>query len=197
MLSQAIEANRRVSFEYFRIDTKNKKRFDKLTHFTSPWLTLYQDDHYYLVGYDRKRITYYRIDRIADIAILDEPREGEEEYEKLKKELPFRTQSSFNLFGGEKTIVTLRCPTFFYYVIVDKFGSNLIPRVDIKNDVCEVDVPVAVGDQFFGWIFSMGKRIEITAPQTVRDKMKKMLNTVSSHYETQEETDDAAPEGSK
>ncbi len=190
ILSQAINANRRVSFEYFRIDTRNKKRFDKYTHFTSPWLTLYQDDHYYLVAYDRNKTTHYRIDRIADITILDEPRQGEAEYEKLKKELPFRTQSSFNLFGGEKTIVTLRCPTFFYHVIVDKFGNNLNPRVDTKNDVCEVDVPVAVGDQFFGWIFGMHNRIGIVSPPSVRDKMRQMLISVSSHYDSDDKEDD-------
>ncbi len=183
LLSQAIESNRRVGFQYFRINTYNQKRFDKRTHFTSPWLTLYQEDNYYLLGYDRNRINYYRIDRIADLRILDEPRRGEEAYEKLKQELPFRTQSSFNFFGGEKEMVTLRCPAYYYNVIVDKFGTNLVPRiVDREKEICEVDVPVAVGDQVFGWIFGMKNKIQIVSPDSVRKKLLDMLLRVARCY---------------
>lgn len=183
LISQAIEQNRRIGFQYFRINTYNQKRFDKRTHYTSPWLTIYQEDNYYLLGYDRNRMNYYRIDRIADITTLDEPRQGIEEYEKIKAELPFRTQSSFNLFGGEKTMVTLRCATYYYNVIVDKFGGNLAARLDKKNDLCEVDVPVAVGDQFFGWIFGMKNKIQIAGPREVRERMSQMLESVSKKYQ--------------
>ena len=69
-----------------------------------------------------------------------------------KKDLPFRTQSVFNIFGGEKQWVTLRAPRFYYFAIEDKFGSNLIPRIEKDkngNEYVIVDVPVALGPQFF------------------------------------------------
>ena len=182
LISQAIEQNRRIEFQYFRINIRNQKQYDKRGHYTSPWLTLYHEDNYYLVGYDRKRITYYRIDRITDVTILDEPRQGEEEYEKLKKELPFRTQSTFNLFGGEKTMVTLWCPNFYYYLIVDKFGSNLVPRLNTKESTCEVDVPVVVNNQFLAWIVGLKNKIRIVGPEEVRQQMNHLAASVLHVY---------------
>ena len=182
IISEAIETNHRISFEYFRIGTNNKKHFDKRKHFTSPWITLYNENNYYLVAYDRKRITYYRIDRITDVNILDEPRQGEEEYNKLKQELPFRTQSTFNIFGGERTTVTLRCPSFYYHVLVDKFGNDLVPRIDKNNNYCEVDVPVVTSDSFFGWLFSMKRKVQIVGPKEVKKKMCEMVHGASTYY---------------
>ena len=182
LISQAIEQNRRIEFQYFRINIRNQKQYDKRGHFTSPWLTLYHEDNYYLVGYDRKRITYYRIDRIEDITILDEPRQGEEDFNKLKQELPFRTQSTFNLFGGEKTMVTLWCPNFYYYLIVDKFGNSLVPRINKQESTCEVDVPVVVNNQFLAWVVGLRNKIRIVGPEEVKKEMRTLIRSVLYFY---------------
>ena len=181
-ISKAIDNDRRASFQYFRINVRNKRENNKNLSLVSPWVMLYEEDNYYLMGYDGKKMRYYRLDRMDDVKILEEKREGEEEYKKIKDELPFRTQSSFNLFGGEKEWVTLRCPTYFYYVIVDKFGPNLHPMIEKGTDTFTVSVPVAVGDPFFAWVISMRNKIEIVEPKNVRDKMRELLNDVGKHY---------------
>ena len=181
-ISKAIDNNRKVSFQYFRINVRNKRENNKNLSLVSPWVMLYEEDNYYLMGYDGKKMRYYRLDRMDDVKILEEKREGEEEYKKIKDELPFRTQSSFNLFGGEKEWVTLRCPTYFYYIIVDKFGPNLHPMIEKATDTFTVSVPVAVGDPFFAWVISMRNKIEIVEPKSVRNKMRELLNEVGKHY---------------
>ncbi len=126
IISNAIDKHRKISFSYFRIDIRGKKQFNKKTSVLSPWATIYSDDKYYMIGYDskKKQKTTYRIDRMTDIIILDEPQDGGEELKEFKKDLPFRTQSVFNMFGGEKQWVTLRAPRFYYFAIEDKFGGN-------------------------------------------------------------------------
>ena len=172
-------------FNYFRINTKGKKGYNKTSPIVSPWFTVYTDDKYYMIGFDGKMRRNYRVDRMENIRVLEDDQEGEEEYLSFKKELPFRTQSMFNLFGEEKEYVTLRCPEYYYYTIEDKFGSYLIPRreKDKKgNDYITVDVPVAVGDQFFAWIFGMRNKITIVGPETVKKQMQEMLQEVGRHY---------------
>ena len=91
----------------------------------------------------------------------------------------------FNMFGEEKEYVTLRCPEFYYYVIEDKFGSNLVPRHEKDKsgkDYILVDVPVAVGDQFFAWIFGMKNKVQIVAPINVKKQMHDMMQYVGTRY---------------
>ena len=183
ILSKAIEMRQKVTFTYYRLNIHNKREYNKKENRVSPWIMLYYNDNYYLMAFDGKIMRYYRLDRIDTVKILDEKSEGEEEYKKIKEELPFRTQSSFNLFGGEKTLVTLRVPVHFYYIIADQFGTNLYPILDDSKEFFTVTVPVAVGDQFFGWILSMGQKVAIIDPPEVKKQMVEMMTGVLRRYE--------------
>ena len=183
ILSKAIEMRQKVTFTYYRLNIHNKREYNKKENRVSPWIMLYYNDNYYLMAFDGKIMRYYRLDRIDTVKILDEKSEGEEEYKKIKEELPFRTQSSFNLFGGEKTLVTLRVPVHFYYIIADQFGTNLYPMMEKNKEFFTVTVPVAVGDQFFGWILSMGNKVTIIEPQTVREEFQSKMRKVLEYYD--------------
>ena len=139
-----------------------------------------------MIGFDGKARKNYRVDRMENITILEEKQDGEEELAEYKKELSFRTQSMFNMFGeGEKEWVTLRAPEYYYFSIEDKFGSNLIPRHERDKsgrDYVIVEVPVIVGDQFFAWIFGMKNKITIVEPDSVRERFQKMIEEVGRRY---------------
>ena len=182
VISRAIELEKQITFRYYRINVRGKREFNKYDSTVSPWIMVFADENYYLMAFDGKKMRHYRVDRMDEIKILDDDREGNEEYSKVKEELPFRTQSTFNLFGGEKEFVTLRCPNFYYYVIQDKFGASFHPVVDKETDTFTVTVPVAVGDQFFGWVFSMRNKVTIVAPESVKKKMRDILDDVSKKY---------------
>ena len=186
IISEAIDRKKKISFEYFRINTRGKKGYNKTSSVINPWFTLYTDDKYYMIGFDGKARKNYRVDRMENITILEEKQDGEEELAEYKKELSFRTQSMFNMFGeGEKEWVTLRAPEYYYFSIEDKFGSNLIPRHERdKNgrDYVIVEVPVIVGDQFFAWIFGMKNKITIVGPESVKKQMHEMLLDVGKVY---------------
>ena len=182
IISEAIDKKKKINFQYFRINTRQRKQYDKTPPTVSPWVTVYTDDKYYMIGFDGKIRRTYRIDRMAEIKILDENQEGEEEYNAFKEELPFRTQSIFNMFGEGKEWVTLRAPVFYYFAIEDKFGPNLLPHFEQDKVHINVDVPVCVGDQFFAWIFGMRNKITIMKPAHVRKEFLKMLQETSGNY---------------
>ena len=182
-IAKAIDMKRKITFKYFRLNIRNKREYNKKDSVVSPWIMLYANDNYYLMAYDGKDMRYYRIDRIDTVRILtNDISEGEEKYNKMKEELPFRTQSSFNLFGGTKTMVTLRCPVHYYYIIADQFGTDLYPMLDKDKKSFTVSVPVAVGDAFFGWILSMGNIVSIVEPPEVREQMTKRMKEILKHY---------------
>lgn len=138
-----------------------------------------------MIGFDGKKRRNYRIDRMENITILDEQQEGQEEGAQFKDELPFRTQSMFNMFGDGKEWVTLRAPEYYYYAIEDKFGGPLVPyrkREKSGNFYIIVSVPVSVGDQFFAWIFGMRNKITIVGPESVKKQMHDMLIDVGKAY---------------
>lgn len=182
ILSKAIDAKQKVTFQYFRLNYRNKREYQKKEIIVSPWLLLYSRDNYYLLAYDDKKMKYYRLDRIDSVVMLEDKSQGEEEYKKIKEELPFRTQSSFNLFGGEKVIVKLRCPVFYYYLIADQFGTNLFPVLEKDKEYLTVSVPVAIGDQFFGWLLSMGTKVTIVEPPEVKKQMVELMTRVMRNY---------------
>ena len=182
ILSKAIDAKKKVTFQYFRLNYRNKREYQKKEIIVSPWLLLYSRDNYYLLAYDDKKMKYYRLDRIDNVVMLEDKSQGEEDYEKIKEELPFRTQSSFNLFGGEKVIVKLRCPVFYYYLIADQFGTNLFPILEKDKEYLTVSVPVAIGDQFFGWLLSMGTKVTIVEPPEVKKQMVELMTRVMRNY---------------
>ena len=80
-------------------------------------------------------------------------------------------------------MVTLRVPVHFYYIIADQFGTNLYPVMDKDKEFFTVSVPVAVGDQFFGWVLSMGNKVTIIDPPDVKKQMVEMMTGVLKHYE--------------
>ena len=44
-------------------------------------------------------------------------------------------------------------------------------------------IHIAVSDQFFGWVFGLGKTVRIVGPEDVKEKMKKALADISARYE--------------
>ena len=185
IISEAIDKKKKISFDYFRLDTRRKKGYDKTPPVVSPWVTVYTDDKYYMIAYDGKMRRNYRIDRMEHIRILEEDQEGQEAFAQFKQEMPFRTQSAFNMFGEEKEVVTLRAPEFYYFAIEDKFGGTLVPRREKDKTgkvYVTVDVTVAVGDPFFAWIFGMKNKITIVGPDRVKEQFAKMIASVGRMY---------------
>ena len=85
------------------------------------------------------------------------------------------------MYGGEVETVTLCCKNELSNVIVDQFGRGItmIPKDD---EHFTVNVEVAVSDQFFGWVVSLGDGVKIEGPSRVVKLMKDTINRLSSIY---------------
>ena len=140
----------------------------------SPWFLIWEDENYYLAAFDEKagEIRHYRVDKMGDVMLLEEKREGKEQYEQLNP--AEYTKQTFGMFGGERTGLTLQFPDKLIGVVIDRFGRE----TDIKKlekDVFTARVKAAVSGQFFGWLAGLGG-VKIVAPAEIKEQYIEWLN---------------------
>ena len=89
------------------------------------------------------------------------------------------------MFGGQKERVTLEFSNHLIGVVIDRFGKDVFVRkADEKH--FQISVEVAVSNQFFGWLFGLGRGARIIEPSPVVEKMEKLLDKVREKYEVAE-----------
>lgn len=147
----------------------------------SPWALMWDDEMYYLVVHDSKydRVTHYRVDKMKEIDILDEPREGRDAFREFN--IARYTNTLFGMYAGDETKVTLEGENRMVGVLIDRFGKDII-IAPVDEDHFRTTVTVAVSSHFLGWIISLGGGIRIVGPDSVVDQMKTLLKQISAQY---------------
>lgn len=187
---RAIQRKKQISFNYYewviefggyKKVSEKPKRDGKLYN-VSPWCMLWNDEKYYLVAYDSKQkiIKHFRVDKIKNVKILNENREGIEEFNDF--DVSTYVKRTFGMFGGDKPQeVTLRINNKLIGVIIDRFGSDYHIIKD-DEDHSNVVVRVYTSQQFYGWIFGLGEGVTIVSPDNVVKEFKKTLKGIKKLY---------------
>ena len=179
----AIRDNKQVGFFYFDLNEKKEKvyRHDKKRYEVSPYALAMDDGKYYLIAYDAAagKIKHYRVDKTERLSALDSPREGRELFKNFN--LAKYVTEHFGMFGGEETLVTLRCENHLAQIVVDRFGKDvtLNRRGDGKFDI---SVRVIVSDVFLSWVLSLSPEMTIVEPKSVRAKMRSLVESAAAEY---------------
>ncbi|MBP3657101.1 MAG: WYL domain-containing protein [Clostridia bacterium] len=188
-ITQAIESNLQIKFKYAYYDEKKKKRYRKKAdtdgfYFVSPYKLIYSDDNYFLLAYDnsdrKPKMKHFRVDKMDALSVVVAEREGQEAYAAIT-DIDNYTNYTFSMHGGDVRHVTLVFINHITDTILDRFGSDVVVSYHDETHSKTV-VSAALSDAFYAWVFSLGKRIKIVAPQEAVDGMKKLLEDVSSRY---------------
>ena len=183
-LHEAIGTDRQIRFKYFRwnINKEMELRKDGAWYQVSPWALMWDDENYYLVGYDAEdgKIKHYRVDKMWRISVADRKREGKEQFKAFN--MPRYTKSLFGMFGGEEVKVTLEAENGMVGILLDRFGKD-IPVKPVDADHFRTSVVVAVSSQFLGWIMALGDGVKIIGPDKVVARMKEEIRLISQMYE--------------
>ncbi len=183
-LHQAINNDRQIRFRYYdwNLNKEMEPRYEGMWYQLSPWALMWDDEMYYLVVYDAKhnRITHYRVDKMKEIKILDDPRQGTEAFKEF--DLAKYTKSLFGMYVGEETKVTIEAANYMIGVMIDRFGKDII-IVPVDDDHFQTVVTVSVSSHFLGWIVSLGKDVKIVGPDSVVDQMKDTIKQLSAKYD--------------
>ena len=179
----AISENRKIAFSYFKFNSKKEKiyRRDGRRYEVSPWLLIWNDENYYLAAYDPADgiIKHFRVDKMERVAIVDEPREGEELFK--ESDISMYSTGVFDMFGGKTESVTLECAESMAGAIIDRFGSDVTMTPGGALDF-RAYVKVQISPRFFGWVMGFGDKMKIASPERAVNEFKDMLSGISDLY---------------
>lgn len=183
-IHSAINNNHQIAFQYFQwTPTKERElRHEGQNYTISPWYLVWNDENYYMIGYDSdsEMIKHYRVDKMLKISETEEKREGQRKLKEM--DIAAYSKRLFGMLGGNTECVTLECQNELAGVIIDRFGKDtfLAPK-DAQHFIARMDV--IPSNQFLGWIIGLGTGVRIVSPDSVVEKMKEMIRMQSHLYD--------------
>ena len=183
-IHNAISENKKIRFQYFQWNVKKEMelRHNGAWYHISPWGLSWDNENYYLVGYDSDtgQIKHYRVDKMLHIQMSHDKREGRDHFKKL--DMADYAKKSFGMFGGKEQAVKLRVANHLAGVIIDRFGKDVI-MIPEDDKHFTVNVEVHVSSQFLAWVFSLGEGVKIISPNEVLEQMKTEIERLIRQYE--------------
>lgn len=181
-IHEALNEESQIKFQYFTwtADKKMELKHGGAYYSVSPWALCWDDEKYYLVGYDNReyKIKHFRVDKMVDVSVIYEDREGKEEFSKMQ--MSEYTNRLFGMFDGNLETVTLLCENHAANVIIDRFGTD-IPLMKTDADHFTVRVRVSVSKLFLSWIMAI-PGVKIVAPERTVDMMRSEIKRLQEMY---------------
>ena len=173
-ITTALLEKRKLSFLYFDYGSRGERKYrkDKERYEVNPLGMVYSSECFYLVCFHDKygNPASYRIDKMDEVRVEDEPITQKKEYEKF--DLKAYKRETFGMYYGEKSDVTLSFPQELLDVVVERFGD--IPISSRGTDYL-IRPTVRVSKTFFAWLTMFEGKIRIISPQEVAGQYKEFV----------------------
>ena len=170
-INTAINHRKQISYRYFHYDQHRKEvpNNDGKRYRFSPYFLVWNEDHYYTVGYSEKhqKIGTFRVDRMKEVNILTA--------DAVEKPTDFNLPE-FDMYDGSTETVTLLCKNDMMNYIVDRFG-DAVETSPTDHEHFAAVAEVSVSQTFFAWVFQFNGDIQIKGPESVVDRYKAMLTS--------------------
>jgi len=179
----AIGQNCKISFKYFDYSLKKQRVYRRggKKYTVSPLALAWQDENYYMLGYDAQAgiIKHYRVDKMSGIEQTSEKRDKVPRFSRL--DMAVYAKKVFSMYGGEETDVKLRFENSLVGVVIDRFGRDIaITRDDDEHFT--VNVSVMLSPQFYGWLFGLAGEAQIISPEYAAEQMRQRLICTAERY---------------
>lgn len=182
IIDGAIEGGKKVAFVYNKYG-EDKKLHKSSDNIASPYQLILHNQRYYLMACNERwgNMTYYRLDRITDMRLLDEPAtplrsvEGYESginYKEIATSLPY-------MFTDKPEHVEFLCDGWVMDHVVDWFGDNAC--ISRQGERYKVSVRVSPMAMEY-WAMQYLNAVEITFPQLLRQKIAANLHAAIEKY---------------
>jgi len=179
----AINAGKKISFKYFGYSTKKERIYRKeaKTYVRTPIAMCWNEDKYYLLtyspGFDDPYATY-RVDRMETVKALDECADA---FDRVSFNVAEFIRKTFGMYSGETVSARLAFHESLVCVVLDQFGNGTA-MTEIGGGRFAVNVEVSASPVFLGWMFQLGGKAEILAPESFRAAMCEMIASGRSVY---------------
>ena len=178
-----ISEDKKIRFRYFEYTVAKERRYrrDGAYYIVSPYALTWDDENYYMVAYETETdsIRHYRVDKMTNIATVEEPRDGAAAYRSL--DMAMYSRKVFGMFSGTEERVRLRFTNHLVGAVLDRLGQD----VSIIPDGAEhftVSADVIVSPQFFAWLCGFGAGAKLLAPTSAAEHMKAYIEEIAALY---------------
>lgn len=184
LIDDAIERRLQIRFDY------NKYGVDKKLHKTratrvSPYQLILHNQRYYLMSYNEHfhNMTYYRVDHITNMTIAEDKGatpitdvsgfKGGIDYKVLASSMPY-------MYNDEPKRIEFVADKKITDQIVDWFGEDI--NITELNDKQILVSLKASPNAMEHWAMQYINYVEITHPDTLREKIKENIKTAEDKY---------------
>ena len=179
-IQEAIVQNRQITFRYFDWDLRGQRKYREKNYEASPYGLCQDNENCYLLALSpRHGVTSYRVDRMAEIRLMENPRLPCPEL--TGKRLTEHANRLFQMYSGDTSDVKLRFHRSLVNVVIDRFGRDTILIPDGEEHFV-FTVNVAVSPMFLSWVVGFGAKAKILYPQSVIDACKAMCLEALDQY---------------
>lgn len=179
-IQEAIGQNRQITFRYFDWGLDGKRKYRDRHYQASPYGLCQDNENCYLLAFsDRHGVTSYRVDRMADILLLEDARIPCPEL--TGKALTEHANRLFQMYSGEESTVKLRFHNSLVNVVIDRFGRDILLIPDGEEHFI-FTVNVAVSPMFLSWVIGFGKKAKILHPAPVAEQCRRMCLEALEQY---------------
>ncbi len=184
IIHDAISSDNRIKFQYFSWNEQKEMvlRHNGQYYDISPWGLSWDDENYYMIGYDKKDdiIKHFRVDKMLNINLQPYSREGKE---KLKNfNIADYSRKIFSMFDGEEQNVKIKFKNSVAGIAIDRFGKEAAFVPDKDGEHFTVTIKVLVSRQFLAWIMSLGDDAQIVGPENVVKRMQDEIEAIYNRY---------------
>lgn len=183
-LNEAIHKKRQVEFSYLKYDENLQLRETGYKYLVNPYYLVAANGFYFLLGnYDKyDTVSYYRIDRIGEMKILDTKVKPKKQVKGLTEiwDLPKHMKEHIYMFSGKSVDVDIVTTADMVSDFVDYFGKDIrIKRIDKEK----IKITVRSNEKaIFYWLLQYGMYVEVIKPRSLRDRMKEAAQELARKY---------------
>ena len=184
IVQKAIAQEKKISFHYNTYDTAFNFHPKKAEpYILSPYDMIPSHHRYYIVGNMEpyENISHCRLDRMTEVALLDEPAKPRRQMEELKTTTlsEYSTQHIY-MFSGRSKSVRLWAEDWMMDVLVDWFGKNF--KI-LKQEEGYLEILLQCNESAIKyWALQYGNSVEILSPKSLRESIAEIVRGMYGKY---------------
>ena len=176
----------KIRFKYlkFSIDDVGQQveRRRGQNYTVSPFHFIINDGNYYMLAFDDKSqvIKTYRVDRMKNVELTGEPREGDEAFAKV--DIRSFAQRTISMYSGKQERITIRFVMSLLDTAIEQFGTKDVRFKKLDETHFTMTATLDISEHLFGWLLRFGKRVKIISPDYVAKQFANYLDSVRVMY---------------
>ena len=179
-IQDAISQNKQITFRYFDWGMDRRRHYREKEYVASPYGLCQDNENCYLLAFSpRHGVTSYRVDRMADIKLLNDLRIPCPEL--TGKNLTDHANRLFQMYSGDAADVKMRFHRSLINVVIDRFGRDILLIPD-GEDHFVFTARVAISPIFLSWVIGFGQKATIIHPQSVIDQCRTLCQEAMNQY---------------